>query len=98
MQYERYLATDRMRDEAREETRNEIPINMSEVSYNKVREFYGETHEPYNDDIYEVEGKVRQPHDEEYDEVYEAHETVTNARRTGTINTVEVNKTRSLRL
>ncbi|XP_050444999.1 uncharacterized protein LOC126848273 [Cataglyphis hispanica] len=89
MQYERYLATDRMRDEAREETHNEIPINMSEISYNNVREFYDETHEPYNDDIYEMEGKIQQPHDEEYDEVYEAHETVTNVRRTETINVVE---------
>lgn len=95
MQHERYLATGKVRDEGCEETQSEMPINMSEASYDKVREFYGEIHEPYNDDIYEVKGKVRQPHDEEYDEMYEAHEAVTNVKRTvGTINAIEVDKTK----
>ncbi|XP_070166447.1 uncharacterized protein [Polyergus mexicanus] len=90
MQHERYLTTGKVRDEGCEETHSEMPINTSEASHDKVREFYGEIHEAYNDDIYEVEDKISQPHDEEYDEVYEAHEAVTNAKRAvGTINAAE---------
>jgi len=87
MQHERYLAISKARDEVCEETRSEMPINMNEVSYDKVRELYDEMHEmPHDDEIYE-EGKTRQSYDEEYDGVYETHKAVTVANRTvGKIN------------
>lgn len=92
MQHERYLAISKTRDEACEETRSEMPINMNEVSYDEARELYGEMHETHGDEIYEVESKIRQLHeDEEYDGVYETHKAVTVANRTaGTTNAIEV--------
>ncbi|EFN65914.1 hypothetical protein EAG_09217 [Camponotus floridanus] len=82
MQHERYLVISKARDEVCEETRSEMPVNMSEVSYDEVREIYDEMHEmPHDDEIYE-EGKTRQPYDEEYDGVYETHKAVTVANRT----------------
>ncbi|XP_072749409.1 uncharacterized protein [Anoplolepis gracilipes] len=90
MQYERYLATGNVCNEACEETHSEIPIKVNEASYDEIHELYSEVHKPYNDEIYEVEGKVRQPHHEKYDEVYEAPTAVTVANRTvGAINAVK---------
>lgn len=92
MQHERYLTISKTRDESCEETRSEMPINVSEVSYDEARELYGEMHEPHDDEMYEVEDKVRQLHeDEEYDGVYDTHKAVTVANQTaGTTNAIEV--------
>lgn len=80
MQHERYLVISKARDEVCEETRSEMPVNMSEVSYDEVRELYDEMHEMPHDEIYEG-GKTRQPYDEEYDGV-ETYKAVTVANRT----------------